>query len=271
MTCKPKSNPVPRSLSALAIAGAMLILGGAGNLDGPRQATAQDEIDLGYYQGYVTGRPETPSDDWTLAFGGRLYDRWWAALLMAPPEGRHPAYPAGGHAEDADTWRCVTCHGWDYKGGAGSFGEAGVPGLERWRDGDPAGVVAALRDATHGFDAAAIPEDAALALARFVVRGQPDLGPLVEESSGIVGGDAARGERIFQNLCAICHDFNGRAWISGEADGLATLGAVATANPWRAVHRVMNGQTAADMPALRPFGLETVADIVAYLQSLPTD
>jgi mono/diheme cytochrome c family protein len=248
-----------------------LLAAGLGAVLSAGPAGAQDDQPTDYYQGYVTGRPEAPSVDWILAFGGRLYDRWWAALLQPIPEGRNPAYPPGGHAEDADTWRCVTCHGWDLKGGSGPFGEAGVPGLESWRGGDPAAVVAVLRGPGHDYAASAIPDDAALALGRFITEGQADVAPLIEEASGVVRGDAEHGRRIFQNLCAICHGFDGRAWITGEGDGLATLGAIATANPWRAFHRVMNGQTAADMPALRPFGLGVVADVIAYLQTLPTE
>jgi len=33
----------------------------------------------------------------------------------------------------------------------------------------------------------------------------------------------------------------------------------------------MNGQTYADMPAMRAFGLQTVLDVLAYAQSLPTE
>jgi hypothetical protein len=54
-------------------------------------------------------------------------------------------------------------------------------------------------------------------------------------------------------------------------DELTTLGAIASRDPWRGLHKVMNGQTYADMPAMRAFGLETVLDVLAYAQSLPSE
>jgi hypothetical protein len=61
------------------------------------------------------------------------------------------------------------------------------------------------------------------------------------------------------------------AWITGDDDELTTLGAIASRDPWRGLHKVMNGQTYADMPAMRAFGLETVLDVLAYAQSLPSE
>ena len=84
-------------------------------------------------------------------------------------------------------------------------------------------------------------------------------------------GDAERGQRIYQNVCAICHDFDGQAWITGEEDGLSNLGQITVNAPWRALHKVMNGQTYADMPAMRVFGLAAVIDILSYVQTLEED
>ena len=90
----------------------------------PRAQTLEEERDLeerGFYQSYVFGQPDEPSRDWILAYGGRLYDQWWAVLLQEPPEGRHPSYPAEGRGRDEDSWRCVECHGRDYRGRARAF------------------------------------------------------------------------------------------------------------------------------------------------------
>jgi thiosulfate dehydrogenase len=116
-----------------------------------------------------------------------------------------------------------------------------------------------------------IPNRALDALALFVSKGQIDTGQAIDPASGVVRGDAERGHAIFQNVCAICHDFDGMAWITGDADELTTLGAIAGRDPWRGLHKVMNGQTYADMPAMRAFGLETVLDVLAYAQSLPEE
>jgi hypothetical protein len=70
---------------------------------------------------FIHGAPSNPSDAWTLAAGGRIYDNWWDALDREEPEGTHPSYPASAEQEGAVTWRCKECHGWDYKGVDGVY------------------------------------------------------------------------------------------------------------------------------------------------------
>ena len=40
--------------------------------------------------------PHAPTEDWAVAFGGRLYDNWAQATFIGKPEGDHPAYPKMG-------------------------------------------------------------------------------------------------------------------------------------------------------------------------------
>ena len=235
--------------------------------------------DKGFYQSYVFGAPDTPSEAWLLAYGGRLYDTWWAVLLQDPPEGVHPAYPESGGRSGgrggAETWRCVECHGWDYRGRDGRYARGlhatGIKGVNAMAGAPVAEIAAILRDDTHRYTPAMIPERALEALGLFVSKGQVAADEVIDPASGLVRGDAVRGRAIFQNVCAICHDFDGMAWITGDEDELATLGAIASRDPWRGLHKVMNGQTYADMPAMRVFGLETVLDVLAYAQSLPSE
>ncbi len=71
-----------------------------------------------------------------------------------------------------------------------------------------------------------IPARAALdALALFVSKGQIDTEGAVDAVTGKVRGDPRRGRAIFQNVCAICHDYDGMAWIAGDNDELINLGA----------------------------------------------
>ena len=132
-------------------------------------------------------------------------------------------------------------------------------------------IVRVLRDDTHGFTKEQIPDDPALALAFFVSQGQVNKENLIDAETGRFAVNPEQGRAIFQNLCAICHDYDGRAWIEGEAGIGDTLGAIASNDPWRAMHKVMNGQTYADMPAIRALGLQTVLDVLSYVQTLPTE
>ena len=229
------------------------------------QAAAQNYEDQGFYQSYVFGTPDDPTEEWQLAYGGRLYDMWWAVLFVDPPKETHPLYPESGARAGSATWRCVECHGWDYRG------RDGVPGIDGMAGQDPARIAEILRGADHGYTAELIPDTAMTALALFVSKGQIESDQVIDRGTGRVRGNPERGKTVFQNVCAICQDYDGQAWITGDEEGeeLQTLGAIANANPWRGLHKVMNGQTYADMPAMRAFDRQVVLDILAYAQTLP--
>ncbi len=79
------------------------------------------------------GELENPTEIWGISNGGKRYDNWAAALMKAPPDKTHPAYPASGKEKGAATWRCKECHGWDYKGKDGAYGKGshytGIKGI----------------------------------------------------------------------------------------------------------------------------------------------
>lgn len=73
-----------------------------------------------------------------LAWGGLMYDRWWiadATGAMPVPPANLPADGAGGIAVHKSwpasntqktgitTWRCKSCHGWDYVGADGMYSD----------------------------------------------------------------------------------------------------------------------------------------------------
>ncbi|MDJ0947968.1 MAG: c-type cytochrome [Alphaproteobacteria bacterium] len=241
-------------------------------------SAAQEEPqgrDEGESRRYNAGAPADPSKAWMLAQGGRIYDMWWGALLTDPPEETHPSYPSDGQLEGADTWRCVSCHGWDYKGKdgvnpAGPF-KTSVRGIRDASGRPPEAIAKIVRGTIHGYTKEMIPDEAVALVATFVSAGQHDADAFIDRKSGKIRGDAERGRAVYQNLCAVCHDFDGRAEIFGEDMELKTLGAVANEHPWLALHKVMNGQPAADMPALRALDMQLALDALAYAQTLPRE
>ena len=255
-----------------ALGGPVLSIGEAG---AQQEQNLEQYEDKGFYQSYIFGRPDAPSEEWLLAYGGRLYDMWWGVLFQDPPNVTHPAYPASGGQSGAMTWRCVECHGWDYRGKDGAYGTGphatGIVGVDGMAGADPGRIAEIIRDDTHGYPPNLIPDQALHALALFVSKGVFSMAPHIEPETRKIRGNAERGKRIYQNVCAICHDFDGLAWITGEDESLQSLSASASANPWRALHKVMNGQTYADMPAMRVFGMEVVRDVLAYSQTLPRE
>jgi len=67
--------------------------------------------------------------------GGRLYDKWWAEKgQFTSPIGSNPIWqeipkdtagnPLNTHGNDGGQWRCKECHGWDYKGVNGAYGNS---------------------------------------------------------------------------------------------------------------------------------------------------
>ena len=83
-------------------------------------------------------------------------------------------------------------------------------------------------------------------------------------------GRAARGERFYQNICAACHGFDGKAMnFTGDPDDPEYVGTVAQVNPWETLHKIRNGQPAVPMPAMRVLEIQQAVDILAYSQTLP--
>jgi len=222
---------------------------------------------------WLGGIPAAPTEDWMIAFGGRIYDNWYNALDKETPKTTHPSYPSDGHKSGAATWRCKECHGWDYKGVKGVYQKGshytGIKGLNHLVGADPNLIKTKIRDKVHQMTPAMIPDNALEGLALFVTRGQHEIDWYVDVKSKRVRGDTTKGERIFQNVCAPCHGFDGRA-INFKADPVFEfIGTVASNAPWEALHKIRNGQPGQPMPVLRVLTMQLAVDILAYAQTLP--
>lgn len=211
----------------------------------------------------TTAAAETES---AIARGGRLYDKWFAENKSAKPAADHPAYPVkdGKYGKDA-SWRCKECHGWDYRGKDGAYAKGGhatgIKGIQGAAGKDPALIAAMLRDKTHGYTEAQLSARDAQDLALFVSRGQLDLSRYIAD--GKAKGNGAKGEVYFNTLCAGCHGVDGKKVKDGPP-----LGSVAD-NPWEMMHKLLNGQPAESMPALRALDPQISADIAVHLTTLP--
>ncbi len=62
-------------------------------------------------------------DSANIVRGAMLYDKWYAVLGQDAPQGNMPlwAKQTANTRSGADTWRCVSCHGWDYQGREGAY------------------------------------------------------------------------------------------------------------------------------------------------------
>lgn len=226
---------------------------------------------------YMQTLPSRPAIA-AIVHGGRLYDTWYTENGLPVPEGWHPAYPkAARDAVAGDTeasraraqrysWRCVACHGWDYKGRDGvARTEHPVPhiGIDGMAGMFPKRVEGILTDDTHDYDRLLTARDIE-DLAMFVSRGQIDMSQWIDPETGAFRGDAAAHAAYYQTVCATCHGLDGRGVRT-----MPPLGRMVTHDPERALHNVFNGHAGDDMPPLRAMGVDLAAGILAYAATLP--
>ena len=201
-----------------------------------------------------------------IARGGRLYDKFWAENKAAKPTTDHPSYIKDGKYGKENSWRCKECHGWDYKGKDGAYAKGshatGIKGINGAAGKDPAAIAAVLRDKAHGYTEAQLSAKDASDLALFVSKGQGNLAKYLDTANKSKG-DGTRGVAYFNTLCAGCHGEDGKKVKDGPA-----LGSVAD-NGAEMMHKLLNGQPAEAMPALRALDHQIAADIAVHLTKLP--
>ena len=187
---------------AFALSGAVLA---DGDEDYNHKPEAQD---------FIHGAPEVPSEAWTLAAGGRIYDNWWSALDRDEPEGTNPAYPIGVNTEQTGegTWRCKECHGWDYRGKDGAYAKGahatGIKGIQGAAGKDAAEVAALLRDQgiKRAAGLAAVAGDFRHALLVAVELFEHDHG-----QEDVVFLEAEQAHRVVQQHVGVQHEQTGRS------------------------------------------------------------
>ncbi len=267
------SIKISRQLALCAAAGLL-----AASLSGPAAFADEDddEHELEEHETYyVRDLPAEPSEAWVIAMGGRLYDNWVNALDAEEPEDTHPAWPSSNtKKEGATTWRCKSCHGWDLRGKDGAYGtgsyKTGIKGVRAVAGMDPIKIEQIITDDTHKLTREMIPERYMVLLTTFLSKGQYDIGNFVSDS-GEVSGDPGRGKAIFQNTCAACHGYDGRALNWGDDDEPGYVGTEANANPWEVFFKIRHGHPGVEMISLAAFGHEEVANVLAYTKTLPKE
>jgi len=228
-------------------------------------------------EGYVHGAPKDPTTAWTLAAGGRIYDTWWDALDRKKPQDINPAYPSTGKRNGATTWRCVECHGWDYKGKDGVNGKdqpmggryTGIKGIRGAQSMQADAIVKLMRSPSHGYSPEMITDEEMFRLAEFIRSGQHDTDKYIDRSTLKVSGDVKRGAAVFQTICAACHGLDGRALNWGTPQEPGYIGTEAKKLPWEVLHKMRNSHPGAAMVNVRALPFKDSIDTLAYTQTLP--
>ena len=230
-----------------------------------------------HQQDFVHGAPQVPSEAWMKAAGGRIYDKWWDALDRDPPEGTNPAYPASAGREGKSTWRCKECHGWDYQGKDGIYGEGshftGIKGVMGVRGRPAESIMPILRDDNHPYTVEMITDDEMLRVAMFLSKGLVDMSSFVQTETRKVipgSGNFERGRAIFQTTCAACHGFDGRAMDWGEDGEHNFVGTEAAALPDEVFNKISNAHPGAAMINTRAFSVQDRISLLNYVATLPT-
>jgi mono/diheme cytochrome c family protein len=202
--------------------------------------------------------------------GGELYDKWYKVIDVDAPKESHPLYPkAGKYADKAKAnWRCKECHGWDYKGKDGAYSSgkhhSGIKGIQGMKGAAPDKVIQLLKDSKHGYGdklSAGDLQD----LAMFVTQGQIDMDKYIDASTKAPKGDKTKGAAYYNTICAKCHGKDGKLPKEMKPFG-KQMG-----NPWEVMHKILNGQPAEKMPALRTLDHQIAADIMAHMTTLPKE
>ncbi len=240
----------------------------------PLSAVADTKEDEEYHRDYIYGVPSEPTEAWIMSRGGRLYDSWFNAQGLDKPETTHPAWPASNTKQKGNTtWRCKSCHGWDYRGRDGKYAtgsyQTGIAGVLSAKGKSVDTISAAIRGGPHGFTEEMIPDEQLRFLAAFVSRGLDDMNRYIDPKSGAVKGDPKKGAGTFQTNCAACHGFDGRALDWGDPGDPGFVGTEANANPWEVLHKIRNGHPGSEMISLRAFDIQVSLDLLAYTRTLP--
>jgi thiosulfate dehydrogenase len=221
----------------------------------------------------------TPVPD--VARGGRLYLSWdQVTNLSTQSIPQNPLWPEGTPSQvpGAVTWRCVNCHGWDYKGSEGKtlrpiFRAKGYPGLFNYTAAPIDNIVPTLSgeiNPEHDFSEYLTQRDLR-DLAAFISSGLvvPEL--IADPETFKVRGTLSIGEDAFNEFCRSCHG------VEGERINLATveeptyLGDIAWENPWLMAHTIRYGHISTQVPSAARLGIpySQQLDIVSYTQTLP--
>ncbi len=212
--------------------------------------------------------------------GATLYDKWYTVLNKPAPAGNSPIWSrqTTNTRSGPDTWRCVECHGWDYKGKDGAYATGnhatGFPGVwdavQTLSQADIVAVLKGSKDPAHNY--APYMDDASLnQLAVFLKMALVDDNQYIDPVTlKIKGGNLGHGKTLFTQNCGICHAADGTK-IAISFDGTTvSFGKISASDPWRFLHKTRFGTpgTQATIGYNLGWSAQDGRDVLLYAQTL---
>ena len=214
--------------------------------------------------------------------GGQLYDNWWQTTLdTKKPKDNHPLWKEQGknQRDGYQTYRCKECHGWDYFGKKGAYGNnshnTGFKGVLQFSHlKSPTEIEASLKGLTNtNHDYSRILGNEEIAdLVLFLKKGLIDTTEMISKNGTFVGGSVEEGLVLYEKSCLReCHGRFGTIINFGTESKPEFLGTVADKNPWEFVHKLRFGQPGTKMPAavMNQWSEDDIFNLLAFSQTLP--
>lgn len=222
------------------------------------------------------------SNEKNVVQGAALYDNWMAVLGTTAPPGNMPIWSrqSTNTRSGADTWRCVTCHGWDYQGKDGAYRSGsnytGFPGVfkiaQTKNSEEIRRQLTGQRDPAHNFSKYLKQQDITDIIEFLTTALIDDTEYIDPITLQVIGGDVTHGKELFTQQCTSCHGEEGSK-IQFRFEGInATLGTLATQDPWRFLHKTRFGTPGTPMVIGYTLGWtpQDGRDVLLYVQSLPS-
>lgn len=189
--------------------------------------------------------------------------QWWTE-----PTGTFALYPQNiGSQTGSTTWRCKECHGWDYKGKDGAYGNGsnhftGITGVFQVQRKPIGEIYSVIRNKNLPLS-----EEDIWDLTRFLKEGLIEMDKYIIFSGALsktASGTGNLGGPIYSGRCSECHGPDGKEISS------VVVGAVAKDNPWETLHKIAFGNPGTSMPSMIDRGLSTqqLIDLLTYTQTL---
>jgi thiosulfate dehydrogenase len=248
-----------KSIFLLTIAVTALLINHA-----PADSESQQKLPAIYYRADIK-------------LGALLYDNWLAVKDIRIST-NHPLYPLNFKKKGSVTWRCKECHGWDYMGNEGRYGDGphftGIQGVYDARNKSPEELYDAITTAIPGHN---FTEKLYLSvtdiwsLVKFIREGLVDIHEVINYL-GVANGKIGKGKRLYGKYCAKCHGADGgKIDFREDMEGTHGVGWESIADPRETLHKIRWGHPGSDMPSAiidDKLSDEESVHILSYCQTL---